>query len=83
MSCHSSEHVEHKPALENTSILDSITTTGDFDMDRHCTNVRSCNHYYVILVKGTSIAAVLVDQMSILHRKYQTLFQREQIHFID
>lgn len=67
MSNRSSENMERQPALSNPGILGSISTTDDFDMDRHCTNVRLCNHYSMIQVEGTRLEAVLVGKIAILH----------------
>ncbi|KAG0414381.1 hypothetical protein HPB47_008448, partial [Ixodes persulcatus] len=38
----SSEHVERKLVLQNPGILGSTPTSACFDLDEHCTGVRSC-----------------------------------------
>lgn len=83
MECRTAEHVERQPTLTNPEILVSIPITDNFDMDGNCTNVRWCNHYYVIYAKDTRLAAVLVGQTAILHRKYQTRFKCGPIPLTD
>lgn len=77
-----SKHLERKLALANIGVLGSVPTPDGFDRDRHCTNVRSCSHFCVIHVRGTTSAGVLLVQIVILHRKYRMLLLRRQIHLI-
>lgn len=67
-SHHSLERVERKGTLTNPGVLGSITTPESFHMDEHCSKVRSCNRYYVMYVKYTSLAVVPLAHIAILHR---------------
>lgn len=71
------------PVLTPLGVLGSIPPQDGFDVDSHYTNVFSCNHNYVMHAEDARLADVLLMVIAILHRKYQTTLECEQIHFID